>query len=179
MLDTELQFEPTIRGDVDAIFIAVGAEQARLLRPQLQFHHAGKLPLYSTSQIYSGDPDAQADSDLTGVKYNDIPWILTDAVENTSLYQDLTAEQEQPATGLSRLQALGIDAYNLHTQIENMRLDPLYSYTGKTGMLSLSEGNKIRRRLQWAEFIDGVPEKVADALDIQSISVLPVRNSDL
>jgi len=179
LLETELQFEPAIRGDIDAIFIAVGADQARLLRPQLQFHHAGKLPLYSTSQVYSGEPDAQADSDLSGVKYNDIPWILTDAAENTRLYQELAGEEEQPEPGLSRLKALGIDAYSLHTQIENMRLDALYSYAGKTGMLSLAEGNKIRRRLQWAEFKDGIPEKVAEALDLQSVGIVPTTNSEL
>ena len=177
LLDTELQFEPAIRSDIDVIFMAVGADQARLLRPQLQFHHAGKLPLFSTAQIFSGEPDAQADSDLSGIKYNDIPWILTDAVAQTNLYQILTSEDEEPSPGLSRLRALGIDAYNIHSQIENMRLNALYSHTGKTGELSLAEGNKIRRRLQWAEFQEGVPVKISDALDLQS--VLPASTSDL
>jgi len=177
LLETDLKFEPAIRGDIDVIFMAVGSDQARLLRPQLQFHHAGKLPLFSTAQVFSGEPDAQADSDLTGIKYNDIPWILTDAVANTPLYQSLSAQDEQPSPGLSRLKALGIDAYNIHTQIENMRLNALYSHSGKTGELSLAEGNKIRRRLQWAEFVEGIPTKVSGALDLQS--VLPATNNDL
>ena len=175
LLETDLQFEPSIRSDIDVIFIAVGAEQARLLRPQLQFHHAGKLPLFSTAQVYSGEPDPQADSDLTGIRYNEIPWILSDAVNSSELYTALTPEDEQP--GLSRLKALGIDAYNIHTQIETMRLNALYSYTGKTGKLSLDEGNKIRRRLEWAEFQEGIPVKISDALELQS--VLPATNREL
>ena len=175
LLDTELKFEPAIRSDIDVIFIAVDADQARLLRPQLQFHHAGKLPLFSTAQIFSGEPDAQADSDLSGIRYNDIPWILTDAVAQTNLYQTLSPEDEQPSQGLSRLKALGIDAYHIHSQIETMRLDALYSHTGKTGELSLAEGNKIRRRLQWAEFQEGIPVKVSDALDLQSVLPTPAN----
>ncbi len=177
LLDADLKFEPAIRSDIDVIFMAVGTEQARLLRPQLQFHHAGKLPLFSTAQVFSGEPDAQADSDLTGIKYNDIPWILTDAIANTRLYQSLSQQDQQPSPGLSRLKALGIDAYNIHSQIENMRLNALYSHAGKTGELSLTEGNRIRRRLQWAEFVEGVPQKISDALDLQS--VLPKPNRDL
>jgi len=177
LLDTELQFEPAIRGDIDVIFMAVGAEQARLLRPQLQFHHAGKLPLFSTAQVFSGEPDAQADKDLTGVIYNDIPWILSDAPAGTNLYQSLSVADAEQSPGLSRLKALGIDAYHIHSQIENMRLDALYSHSGKTGKLSLAEGNKIRRRLQWAEFVEGVPEKIAEAMELQS--VLPRSNNEL
>ena len=56
-----------------------------------------------------------------------------------------------------------------------MRLDALYSHTGKTGELSLAEGNKIRRRLQWAEFQEGIPVKVSDALDLQSVLPAPAN----
>ena len=45
LFDTSIEFEPAIRGDIDVIFMAVDSEQALLLRPQLQFHHSGKLPL--------------------------------------------------------------------------------------------------------------------------------------
>ena len=43
LFDTSIEFEPAIRGDIDVIFMAVDSEQALLLRPQLQFHHSGKL----------------------------------------------------------------------------------------------------------------------------------------
>ena len=74
--------------------MAVDSEQALLLRPQLQFHHSGKLPLISTSQVFSGEPDADRDGDLTGIKYNDIPWTLTDANSDSDLYRSINVNHQ-------------------------------------------------------------------------------------
>jgi len=175
LLDTKIEFEPSIRGDIDVIFMPVSAELARLLRPQLQFHHAGKIPLLSTSLVFSGKADKKADGDLNGIVYNDIPWLLTDATGNAGLFQNLGGTETDDGPGILRLMALGVDAYRLHSHLENMRLDPLYSVEGKTGALSLAEGNQIRRRLQWAEFQEGIPAKVANALAIEQ-SLAPVNN---
>jgi len=165
LLDTTIEFEPAIRSDIDVIFMAVDSEQALLLRPQLQFHRAGKLPLISTSQVYSGTPDPDRDGDLTGVIYNDIPWNLTDATINSNLYSTIALNHQD---SIQKLVALGIDAYALHQQLDNMRLDPSISVNGKTGALTLAEGNRIRRRLQWAEFQDGIPIKISDALPVET-----------
>lgn len=163
LFDTSIEFEPAIRGDIDVIFMAVDSEQALLLRPQLQFHHSGKLPLISTSQVFSGEPDADRDGDLTGIKYNDIPWTLTDASSNSDLYNSISLNHQD---GIQKLIALGIDAYRLHSRLEGMRLDPSLSVIGKTGALSLAEDNRIRRRLDWAEFQEGVPVRISGALPV-------------
>ena len=165
LLESSIEFEPAVRGDIDVIFIAVDSEQALLLRPQLQFHRAGKLPLISTSHIFNGEPDADRDGDLTGIQYNDIPWTLTDAGNNSGLY--LTINQTHQDS-IQKLVALGIDAYSLHRQLDNLRLDPAFSLDGKTGGLSLAEGNRIKRRLQWAEFQEGIPVKISDALPVEA-----------
>ncbi len=166
LLETNIEFEPSIRGDIDVIFMAVDSEQALLLRPQLKFQHAGKVPLISTSQVFSGDSDADRDGDLTGVKYNDIPWTLTDVPNNSPLYRVISQSHQD---SIQKLIALGIDAYQLHTQLDNMRLDPTLSIEGKTGALSLAEGNRIRRRLEWAEFQEGIPVRISGALPIEAI----------
>lgn len=165
LFDTSIEFEPAIRGDIDVIFMAVDSEQALLLRPQLQFHHAGKVPLISTSQVFSGAADADRDGDLTGIKYNDIPWILTDATTGSALYTTISNNHQD---SIQKLIALGIDAYQLHQQLDNMRLDPSLSIEGKTGALSLAEGNRIRRRLEWAEFQEGVPIRISGALPVET-----------
>lgn len=165
LFDTTIEFEPAIRGDIDVIFMAVDSEQALLLRPQLQFHHAGKLPLISTSQIFSGDPDADRDGDLTGIQYNDIPWSLTDAGTNAGLYSTISRNHQD---SIQKLVALGIDAYQLHKQLDNMRLDPTLSLNGKTGALTLADGNRIRRRLEWAEFQEGVPVRISGPLPVET-----------
>jgi len=174
LLDTSVEFEPTIRSDIEVVFMAVDSEQALLLRPQLKFHRAGKVPLISTSHVYSGDPDASRDSDLTGVQYNDIPWTLTDATNGSPLF---TTISEGHQDSIQKLIALGIDAYYLHSQIENMRLDPTLSLNGKTGGLSLGEGNRIKRRLEWAEFQEGVPVKISDALPLEIPPLPPLQGN--
>jgi len=166
LLETDIEFEPAIRGDLEVIFVAVDSEQALLLRPQLQFHHAGGVPLLSTSQVFSGDVDADRDSDLTGIQYNDIPWTLTDSSENSALYSTINQTHQD---SIPKLIALGVDAYNLHSQLENMRLDPTLSLSGKTGGLSLGEGNRIRRRLEWAQFQSGVPVKISGVLPVETV----------
>ena len=174
LLNTDVEFEPAIRSDIEVIFMAVDSEQALLLRPQLQFHHAGKVPLVSTSHIYSGDPDADRDGDLTGITYNDIPWTLTDAGSDSPLFITISQNHQD---SIQKLIALGIDAYSLHSQLDNMRLDPTLSLNGKTGGLSLGEGNRIKRRLEWAEFQEGIPVKILDALPLEPLT--PPLEGDL
>ncbi len=178
LLDTKIEFEPAIRDDIDVIFMAVDPEQARLLRPQLKFHRAGEIPVLSTATVYSGEVDTKADNDLTGVRFNEIPWLLTDAVKNKSLYESITQYQPDDSPGFSRLTALGMDAYTLHKELEQMRLDGLYSVNGKTGALSLTEGNRIQRRLQWAEFQEGAPAKISDAISVEA-ALPPLLESDI
>ena len=132
------------------------------------------MPVLSTAHIYSGTADADKDNELSGVKYNDIPWTLTDAVNNTPLYSTISQNHQN---SFQKLIALGIDAYQLHTELEKMRLDPSYSLNGKTGALTLAEGNKIRRRLEWAEFQEGLPVKISEALPVRK--ELPPQQSDL
>ena len=130
--------------------------------------------MLSTSQIFSGDIDANRDGDLTGIKYNDIPWNLTDATNKTALYTSINVNHQD---SIQKLVALGIDAYQLHRQLDNMRLDPTHSINGKTGALTLADGNRIRRRLEWAEYQEGIPVKILDALPIET--ALPPLESEL
>lgn len=178
LLDTKIEFEPAIRNDIDVIFMAVDSDQARLLRPQLKFHRAGEVPVLSTAMVYSGDADPKADGDLTGVRYNEIPWLLSEVPARTNLYQSIEPFQQDDSTGFLRLNALGMDAYLLHKELEPMRFDPLYSVTGKTGALSLAEGNRVQRRLEWAEFQEGVPVRTDDPLPVEA--TLPaLLNTDI
>jgi len=177
LLDAQLEFEPAIRGDVEAIFLALGAEQARLLRPQLQFHHANDLPLVSTSQIFSGKIDKRADGDLTGVIYNDMPWVIDNARKPSKLYTDIVSITAEPDHRMSRLNALGIDAWRLHSKLEAMRFDRAFAVAGTTGSLTLADGNRIRRRLNWIEFESGEPVKRSGPLPVQT--VLPALTTGL
>jgi outer membrane PBP1 activator LpoA protein len=54
-----------------------------------------------------------------------------------------------------RLIAMGIDAYNLATRLNSLEIEP---YPGATGNLSLTDDQRIKRKLICAKFIDGQPE---------------------
>ena len=54
----KLEFEPRRRYDAQFIFVAADANRARLLRPQLKFHYANRLPVYATSSVYEDNEKA-------------------------------------------------------------------------------------------------------------------------
>ncbi len=58
------------------IFMLATPRQARLINPQLSFYRASRLPVYATSQVYTGYPDSSLDTDLNNVAFCDMPWIL-------------------------------------------------------------------------------------------------------
>jgi uncharacterized protein len=55
---------------------------------------------------------------------------------------------------VTRLVALGIDAYNLIGKLDQLSSTP---YAGATGQLSLNGENRITRKLVCAQFKGGVP----------------------
>ena len=60
---------PRIRRDLDVILLFTDQKTARLLKPQIDFHHAGKLPIYSQNTVFTGTPDPINDLDLEGVLF--------------------------------------------------------------------------------------------------------------
>ena len=79
-LGIDLEFTPRRRDDMDFLFLAANADQARQLVPQLRFFQAHDLALYATSYVYSGKPAPAIDADLDGIIFGDMDWILDAAV---------------------------------------------------------------------------------------------------
>lgn len=159
ILGRKLEFEPQRRQDVDFIFLAAAAQPAREITPQFKFHRGGDIPIYATSKVFSGTHDALKDSDMNGLLVCDIPWLLSDAADNSPLYQQVNAHWSQK-NSLARLYALGIDAYQLLPHLNTLRSDPTFAHPGRTGNLTLGVNQRIQRHLQWARFIEGVPVKL-------------------
>lgn len=130
------------RKDMDSILLLATPTLGRQIRPLLKFYYAGEVPVYATSMIYTGKLSPQDDRDLDGIIFCDSPWVLT---QSKSLSQD------------ARLYALGIDAYHIATQLEQMRNSSRTSITTPTGNLVLQQ-NYVQRALSWAQFRNGVPQ---------------------
>ena len=145
------------RQDVDFIFIAAIPEDARQLIPQLRFHYADNLPVYSTSHIFTGIIDSAKDIDLNDVIFIDMPWILDTKQQLSIIQTALNRNWSQEKSEYRRLYALGIDAYNLIPNINRLNHEEDSFMTGETGDLTIVRDNIIKRNLRKAKFIEGKP----------------------
>ena len=151
----KIDFEPRRRQDIDIIFLVARPLKARQLVPQFKFHRSGQLPVIATSHAYSGTKNRQQDIDLDGLFINDIPWTFSEKAHNDLAYRTIKKQQPPSFNQLTRLYALGADAYRLTTQINQLNLSSNVNIKGATGLLSIDDRGYINRRLQWATFVRG------------------------
>lgn len=142
------------RTDLDVVFLVADPTIARQIKPLLKFYYAGDLPVYATSNIYSGSPNARADKDLEGIFFTEMPWILGITPPNVRLSTEVKANRS------SRLYAMGIDAHLLSQQLNQLLLMREFGIQGVTGTLTLDAQGHIHRKLLWAQFRNGVPAVV-------------------
>ena len=145
--------EPFRRQDIDMIFLAATHRSARSIMPAFKFHHAGALPVYSTSHVYTGKINRDLDRDLNGLIFCDSPWILQNDSPLAKVFSQNWPQQES----LTRLFALGIDAYHLVYNLNYLENNDYAFYSGQTGNIQLDDNNRITRTLLWAKFNNGTP----------------------
>lgn len=154
-LDKSMNISRTL--EMDVIIMAADPQQARQLKPLFDFYYADTVPVLATSSVYSGQPDPKVDHDLNGVVFCNMPW-LVDASRHQQVEQ-LLAQQNDRGTEFDRLFAMGVDAYQLTSQLG--RLQSGSTYHGATGNLYLTN-QQIHQNLVWAKMVNGVPRTVAD-----------------
>jgi len=152
-LGIQLEYEPRRRADIDLIFLAARANTGKLIRPQLRFHYAGAVPTYSTSAIY--EEGSRNNSDLNGIMFPDIPWVIAPDGLSTNVRRTLDEYWPDQAERRSRLYALGFDAYRLIPIVYSGSND--LEIEGMTGTLYFDDRNRILRRLPWAKMQRGRP----------------------
>ena len=145
------------REDVDFIFTTAVPKDARQLIPQIRFHHADNLPIYSTSHIYTGIIDSAKDIDLNDVIFIDMPWILDSERQLSIIQVVLNRNWSQEKSKYRRLYALGVDAYNLIPDINRLTQEENSVMLGETGNLTIDSTNIVRRNLRKARFVEGKP----------------------
>ncbi len=132
-LSTHLQTRR--RQDIDAIImLASSPEEARSLKPLLAFHFADDLPTFALSVI--NELPSQIDhKDLDSLYALEIPTIPP------------FPESRANSASLARLNALGMDAYQLakSTHVDTGKLRSLQR--GHTGLLYLNDEKKLIRHM--------------------------------
>ena len=162
LMGQRVEFTARRRQDIDFVFLAAFPQQARLMRPQLKFHHAGDLPILATSHLYSGVVDRDADRDMDDIVFADMPWTLGGATLQEELRRmpELKAHRGQ----LQRLVAMGIDAYQLVSLVPMLESHPYERYRGETGSLQVGADHRILRQLLWARFERGQPRLLQERI---------------
>ncbi|MDZ7749353.1 MAG: penicillin-binding protein activator [Halofilum sp. (in: g-proteobacteria)] len=159
-IDRKVRFEPRRRQDVEVVFVAAMPKQARLIEPQLEFHRAAEIPAYATSHVFTGTPDPEADWDMNGLYFTEIPWILENLDSPSELYARIAERWPGLHERFPRLHALGMDAFALLPHLERLRVNPEAGLAGRTGRLTLDARRRVHRQLRWAVFIEGRPVPV-------------------
>lgn len=155
-LGLKFSFTTHRRQDPDMIFIATNAALARQVKPLLNFYYAARLPAYASSSVFSGKSQPGLDQDLNGVKFCDMPWILDYSVRATAAYR-ASANSNLSSEQTARLYALGLDAYKVAVQIDQLTMLPELGLSGMTGTLTLDQQQNVQRKLMWAAFRKGTP----------------------
>ena len=151
-LQMPLEYEAVRRNDIDVIFLAASSEQARLIRPQLRFHDAGDIPVYSSGRVYSGQPNTTFNQDLNGIRFAITPWQL----EHTEA-DDIPKLESIRGGNFASLFTVGHDAWNVLPWLDLMRKDPDFPFTGYSGSYQSGREANLSREPAWAIFQRGRP----------------------
>lgn len=119
------------------VFMAAEPDKARLLRPYI----FSDIPVYSTSQVFTGNGNNLVNYDLGEVRFFDMPWVVQPDHPAVMVYPRV----EPPYTlDMERLYALGIDAYRMLQVMYHHNTTNALPLDGVTGKLSL-EGHRVKR----------------------------------
>lgn len=151
-LQMPLEFEAVRRNDIDMIFMAANAAQAKLIQPQLRFYDAGDIPVYATGRVYSGQPDPVRNQDLNGIRFPITPWQLEHASAG-----DIPELESIRGGNLAALYTIGYDAWKLLPWLEIISRDPDFGFSGQSGVYRKGNNGNLRREPAWAVFSRGRP----------------------
>lgn len=150
----DVEFEPRLRQDAEAIVMVANPTIARQFKPLFAFYFGGELPVYSPSMVYEGAPDSSRDRDLENVIFTDTPWTLSPPDE-------LKSQADKHLSGtrgqLGRLFAMGADAWQLSKRLPLLRQVESASLQGYTGELTMTSEGSVHRKQLWARFKSGTP----------------------
>lgn len=159
-LGQKLEFEPRRRQDVDFIFLASKSKAARQIKPQLKFHYAGDIPTYATADVYQ--PGSTDNSDLNGLYFPDIPWLLKPTQAVSAHQEVLNRHWGARSAKLARFYALGYDSYHLAAMLHGRSRRDALNMEGMTGKLWADSDGIIHRDLKWARFERGTTRTLPD-----------------
>ncbi|MCJ8295800.1 MAG: penicillin-binding protein activator [Colwellia sp.] len=153
-LNQSIKTQSRSRRDIDMIYLVGTPEQTRLVKPYIEVNispFAEVIPVFASSRSHSTRSDYSSNSDLRGLTFTEIPWLLT-SEQNTELAALSQQLWPKRSDGLSRLFAMGYDSYQLISKIPLMQQAPYLQHWGQTGILKLNENSILTRSLLWGTY---------------------------
>jgi len=142
--------------EADMAFMVALSRHAREIRPMFHSTLGENFPIYSISRVYSGTPDPSQDQKLDGVTFVDMPWVLAPNEEGAEMQASLQQSWPDEIGKYKRLYALGIDAYGLVSQLQQLSQ---LQWQGQSGRLFVDKTGVIHRdQLPFARFVNGNPQ---------------------
>lgn len=156
----KVKFSPRRRRDIDVIFLNAMPQDARQILPLLRFYYAGNIPVFATSQLYNGKSNPDKNSDLDGVNFTIMPWLVAPSASARVMQAELTKLWPASYKANSPLYAFGSDAYLLTTRMGQLQAFPSFGVRANTGTLFIGKNQRIVRQTDWAEFKKGQPKLI-------------------
>ena len=133
-------------------FLAAEADEARTVRPYLN----NQMPVFATSQVNDGKTGPLINSDLNGIRFVDMPWLVQPDHAAVMIYPRL----EGFSSELQRFYAVGIDSCRIAGDL--LAGEQRIALDGVTGRITYRGGSALQREPVQAVFRDGVGVSAED-----------------
>ena len=148
---------------VDAVYLAIRGNQARVLAPQMSVAGLATRPRLGSSLLTQGTGKAEEDQILDGIVFPNESW--STGASARSLPAQATVARDLPTArgGAARLFAFGFDAWLLSGYLEHLARTPDATVGGATGMLRIAADGNVMRQPAWSTWRNGYVVPQADA----------------
>ncbi|TPE52331.1 penicillin-binding protein activator [Maribrevibacterium harenarium] len=140
----DLEASSRARNDLDFVFYAGKLDNAKQIRPMLDFYFANKITMVATSSLHDAPPNNISKvEDIERIVFTEIPELVKKS-------------GSQPNYTLARLSALGTDSYLLATRLHLFKKVQHAKLSSQTGVLSLNDNQTFSRRPNIVTYRNGV-----------------------
>ena len=137
IISKDLEHKLRTRQDIDALFLSVNTQEARSLKPALDYNYFEGMDVFLANDWEGGFQFLKTDKDLEDVISIEIPFMLQSTLPN-----DLKSLKNK-----SRNFAIGYDAFEVVLLIKGTRNLNGTAYKGLTGKITFEKNNIERKSI--------------------------------
>lgn len=150
-------FRNAVTGDpgVDAVYLAIRGNQARVIAPQLSVAGLGSRLRVGSSQLTQGTGKPQEDQILDGIVFPTESWSIGTGARALPPQASVAVDLPTARGPAARLFAFGFDAWLLSGYLEHLSRNAEASLDGATGVLRIAPDGNVMRQPAWATWRGG------------------------